>query len=254
MSSLSGVIVPVPPIRGDIQQIASPESKSSLPHKDIPKANHHPSDDELIEQVLVGQDQAYESLFQRHIRRVITIAWHFFRSKETVEDITQETFSKAYFSLSSYRHGASFEQWLAKIAINNCYDELRRRKKRNEMLVTDLTDDETIWLEGKLATNSLSIFFSSDDKQNASEIIYKLLTKLPDEDKLVLTLLHAHDYSVKEIAQMLDWSEAKVKIRAFRARHCLRKAFKKLALVEQRKQSGDRSHVKPVSTKGDKNL
>ncbi|MBI1761558.1 MAG: RNA polymerase sigma factor [Acidobacteria bacterium] len=150
----------------------------------------------MIEQVLAGQQSVYEYLFQRHLRRIITIAWHFFRSKETVEDITQETFSKAYFSLSSYRRGASFEQWLAKIAINNCYNELRRRKKRNEMLVTDLTENETDWLEHKLATSSFADFFGLNDSQNASATIYKLLARLPDDDKLVLTLLHVHDYSV----------------------------------------------------------
>jgi len=194
------------------------------------------TDDELIERVLMGESNTYEYLFQRHLRRIITIAWHFFRSKETVDDITQETFAKAYFSLASYRHGASFEQWLAKIAINNCYDELRRRKKRSEMLITDLTEDETNWLENKLSANSFEEFVGRHDRQNASEVINKLLTKLSVEDKLVLTLLHVHDYSIREIAQMLDWSEAKVKIRAFRARDNLRRVFQKLTLTEQRKQ------------------
>jgi RNA polymerase sigma factor (sigma-70 family) len=255
VSSLFGVVFPISSIRRDIQQVSALERNSSIAYKGVSITNYNPSDEELIEQVLVGQHQdAYACLFQRHIRRVITIAWHFFRTKEAVEDITQETFSKAYFSLSNYRRGASFEQWLAKIAINNCYDELRRRKKRNELLVTDLTDDEATWLEGKLATNSFRNFFSSNDAQNASEIIYKLLSKLSDEDKLVLTLLHAHDYSVKEIAQMLDWSEAKVKIRAFRARHCLRKAFKQLTLAEHHRQSGSRNPVKLVFAKEEKNL
>lgn len=238
MTSYSGVISAPPPLTGDIH--ASPSLKDRPPNNSSQSNDaQHFTDDELIEQILIGQPNAYEYLFQRHLRRVLTIAWHFFRSKETVEDITQETFTKAYFSLSSYRRGASFEQWLAKIAINNCYDELRRRKKRNEMLVTDLTENETDWLENKLSSSSFVDFFGLDDKRNASEITYKLLTKLPDDDKLVLTLLHAHDYSVKEISQMLNWSEAKVKIRAFRARHSLRRAFKQLLLIEQRKQSSN---------------
>lgn len=249
MSSIIGVIAPPTTLGGDAQPALTKgrdgknREDSGLRHAEVVLDFSVLSDDELIERVLFGETNSYEHLFQRHIRRVITIAWHFFRSKETVEDITQETFSKAYFSLSSYRRGASFEQWLAKIAINNCYDELRRRKKRNEMLVTDLTEDETDWMESKLAVHSFADFFGNDDKQNASEVIHKLLTKLPPDDKLVLTLLHAHDYSVKEIAQMLDWSEAKVKIRAFRARHNLRRAFKQLTLIEQRKQSSNRKRA-----------
>lgn len=234
MSSIIGAIVSPPPISGTVNPLASQESPSHFLQAEPHNAPRLSSDDELIEQILSGNENAYEQLFQRHIRRVITIAWHFFRTKETVEDITQETFSKAYFSLSNYHRGASFGQWLAKIAVNNCYDELRRRKKRSEMLVTDITQDETAWLESKLAANSYANFFGSSDKQNASEIIFKLLSKLTNEDRLVLTLLHAHDYSVKEIAQLLDWSEAKVKIRAFRARHHLRKIFKQITLAEQR--------------------
>ena len=234
MSSFIGVISPTAHLANIADEIQRENAVCLTQEKalDFQRA----TDDELIDRILLGEPSIYEHLFQRHLRRVITIAWHFFRSKETVEDITQETFAKAYFSLSSYRRGASFEQWLAKIAINNCYDELRRRKKRNELLITDLTEDETNWLENRLSTNSFEDFLNGNDKQNASEVINKLLARLSAEDKLVLTLLHAHDYSIREIAQMLDWSEAKVKIRAFRARHNLRRVFQKLTLTEQRKQ------------------
>src|SRR5262245_31222275 len=205
--------------------------------KQLPGAESIPGhEDHLIELTLNGDETAFEALVLKHSRRVFSIARHFFRTMETVEDIVQETFAKAYFSLASYRRGASFEQWLAKIAINNCYDELRRRRKKGEMLIADLTEDETNWLESKLSANSFEEFLGVNDRQNAAEIINKLLAKLSAEDKLVLTLLHAHDYSIREIAQMLNWSEAKVKIRAFRARHNLRRVFQKLTLTEQRKQ------------------
>src|SRR5438552_3972829 len=115
------------------------------------------SDDALIERTLAGDESAFEHLVTRHGRRVFAIARHFFRHPETVEDIAQETFAKAFFSLASYRRGASFEQWLAKIAVNNCYDELRKRKKRGEMTLADLTEDEGVWLENKLAHASFDI-------------------------------------------------------------------------------------------------
>jgi RNA polymerase sigma-70 factor (ECF subfamily) len=210
---------------------AQPKEKLNEP---LPESN---TDDELIETILAGDSDAYELLVKRHSRRVLTIARHFFRTKETIEDIAQETFAKAFFSLASYRRGASFEQWLARITINNCYDELRRRKKRGELLLTDITEDETIWLESKLAPTSFDIHFQGLERENAYEIISNLLAKLVPEDKVVLTLLHANDYSVKEIANLLEWSEAKVKIRAFRARHNLRKAFQRHVLTEQRKQN-----------------
>jgi RNA polymerase sigma-70 factor, ECF subfamily len=192
-------------------------------------------EDRLIELTLGGDESAFETLVTKHSRRVFSIARHFFRNMETVEDIVQETFAKAFFSLSTYRRGASFEQWLAKIAVNNCYDELRRRRKRNESLITDLSEDEEGWLESKLAGAAFEIHFSESEREKAAEISDKLLSKLPIDDRVILILLHAENNTVREISQMMGWSEAKVKIRAFRARHALRKALARLQLSEKRK-------------------
>jgi RNA polymerase sigma-70 factor (ECF subfamily) len=192
-------------------------------------------DDALIERTLEGDEAAFEQLVSRHGRRVFAIARHFFRHPETVEDIAQETFSKAFFSLASYRRGASFEQWLAKIAVNNCYDELRKRKKRGEMTLADLTEDEGLWLENKLARASFEIHLNEAERERAAEVAGKLMAGLPVSDQLILTLLHAEERSVREIAQLMGWSEAKVKIRAFRARHAMRRALERLTRVETRK-------------------
>jgi RNA polymerase sigma-70 factor (ECF subfamily) len=193
------------------------------------------ADDLLIERTLAGDEGAYEQLVARHGRRVFAIARHFFRHPETVEDIAQETFAKAFFSLASYRRGASFEQWLAKIAVNNCYDELRRRKKRGELTLADLTEDEGTWLENKLAHTSFAVHLSERERERAAEVADKLLGGLSAPDRLVLTLLHVEECSVREIAQLTGWSEAKVKIRAFRARLACRRALERLARVETRK-------------------
>ncbi len=194
------------------------------------------TDDRLVELTLQGDDQAFEQLTVRYKRRVFAIARHFFRQPETVEDIAQETFTKAYFALQSYQRGASLEYWLARIAVNNCYDELRRRKSRGELTVSDLTEDEVDWIDNKLAQVSLRHHVQIAEREVASEITRKLLDKLSPEDRTVLLLLHAEEYSVSEIATLTGWSEAKVKIRAFRARHAMRKVLNKLRLVEQRRE------------------
>jgi RNA polymerase sigma-70 factor (ECF subfamily) len=191
-------------------------------------------DDEWVALVLTGQDHCFEALVRKHYPRVSRIARHFFRSPELVEDILQDTFAKAYFSLHTYRKGASFEHWLARIAVNNCYDELRRKKKRNEVFISDATEEESAWLDHKLAEQADVINATPEDQKIADALTARLLAGLAPEERVILTLLHVQDYSVKEIAQMLDWSEAKVKIRAFRARHSLRRALKRMALTEER--------------------
>ena len=216
------------PINGGLASLPANAPAVAMVHQD-------PSEDQLIERTLAGDETAYETLIQRHSRRVLSIARHFFRNQETVEDIAQETFAKAFFSLASYRRGASFEQWLAKIAVNNCYDELRRRKKRSESLLTDLTEDEESWLESKLSPASFEIHFNEAERERAAEISSKLLSKLSADDRLILVMLHAENNSVREISQILGWSEAKVKIRAFRARHALRRALSRIQMSEKRK-------------------
>ncbi len=186
------------------------------------------ADDALVEAVLGGDESSFESLFSRHSRRIFTIGRHFFRQQDTVEDIVQETFTKAYVSLSSYRRGASFAHWLARIAVNNCYDELRRRQKRAESLFTELSDDDGVWLETTLAPFSFDLHLKDQDRARAIEVTDLLLGKLTPEDRLVLVLLHAEELSVREISQLTGWSEAKVKIRAFRARQVARRAIKRL--------------------------
>lgn len=187
------------------------------------------ADDALVEATLAGDEEAFESLVQKHSRRVFTIARHFFKSQETVEDIAQETFTKAFVSLQSYRRGASFGHWLARIAVNNCYDELRRRKKRSEYLFTEMSEEDGTWLESTLAPGSLDAHFREQDQVKAVEAAMRILEPLSPEDQLVLVLLHSEELSVREIASLTGWSEAKVKIRAFRARQAARKQIRRLS-------------------------
>src|SRR5213080_4691815 len=93
-----------------------------------------PSDAELVPLAASGDEVAFEKLFLRHRRRVALIAGRFFRRREQIEEIVQESFAKAFFALGEFsnRQAESFGAWLARIAFNVCYDELRRLKRRPE--------------------------------------------------------------------------------------------------------------------------
>jgi RNA polymerase sigma-70 factor (ECF subfamily) len=92
-----------------------------------------PSDSELVQRVCQGDEAAFELIFDRHKTRVITIAGRFFQ--EHVEDILQECFVRVYFALPDFidRGSGSFAAWIAKIAFNTCYDELRRKSRRRRI-------------------------------------------------------------------------------------------------------------------------
>ena len=186
---------------------------------------------ELVDRARSGDELAFEVLFNRHRRRVALIAGRFFHQREQIEEIVQETFTKVYFALDSYTNSETdddslFAGWIARIAFNTCYDELRRIKRRAESLASDLSEAETGWLENRL--RSKVAVNDSEASSVSRDLARKLLARLGADDRLVLILLNAEEMSVNEIAQLMNWSTSKVKVRAHRARASLRRHLRKL--------------------------
>jgi RNA polymerase sigma-70 factor, ECF subfamily len=186
-----------------------------------------PTDDALVSATCAGDEAAFAQLFERHRRRVARIAARFFSRQEQIEEIVQESFTKAYFALPQFAgaHAASFATWLAQITVNACYDELRRAKRRPERQLDDLSEAETHTL-----TVQLRAADARPDVEAAlisRDLAGKLLARLSAEDRLVLTLLDAEGLSVAEIAKRTGWSTPKVKVRAHRARAHLRRVLRK---------------------------
>ncbi len=191
----------------------------------------HPSeqqtDDALVAAVAAGDETAFEQLFERHRRHVARVGGRFFAQREQIEEIIQDSFTKAYFALGTYHgtHAASFKAWLTQIAVNSCYDQLRRARRRPEQPL-DTSDNES----HQFATQLRALDAASDVERMvvSRDLAAKLLARLSPDDRMVLTLLDVEGFSVAEIAQMRNWSVSKVKVRAHRARAHLRKVLRRL--------------------------
>jgi RNA polymerase sigma-70 factor (ECF subfamily) len=183
-----------------------------------------PTDAELAAAVCEGDESAFETLFERHRRRVGIIAGRFFRQKEEIEDVVQECFAKAYFAMKDFSDDGtgSAAAWLSKIAFNTCYDELRRRRRKPESFTSELTPEEARTIRSLVAP---SAEFSVESAAVSRDLANKLLSRLSADDRLVLVLLDVEGLSVAEIGRAVGWSSAKVKIRAFRARNELRRVL-----------------------------
>jgi len=186
-----------------------------------------PSDLELVARVRQGHDEAFEELFNRHRRRVSLIASRFFRQHEQVEEVVQESFTKAYFALGDFSNAqeASFAAWLARIAFNSCYDELRRLKRRPESSLSNISEEESAWINEQLRAKG-----AGDDVETAAiarDLAGKLLSRLSPEDRMVLVMMDVEGLSVSEIAKINNWSSSKVKVRAHRARVSLRRVLER---------------------------
>ena len=175
-----------------------------------------------------GSEPAFEEIVRRHSPRVFQIASRFFRQRELAEEAAQEAFLKAYTQLSTYEGRGSFEGWLVRLTTNLCLNLLRGAKRRPEAVVADLTDDEGEWLDHQLADLSATRHRSSERGLVAADLAEKVLRVMSADDRLVLRSLDGDDLSVKEVAEMTGWTEAKVKTQASRARRRMRDAVEAL--------------------------
>jgi RNA polymerase sigma-70 factor (ECF subfamily) len=185
------------------------------------------SDNALAAAVLAGDEDAFRELYERHRQAVARLAYRFFSRREQVEDVIQDTFTKAYLALANFRgaHERSFISWLQQIAVRVCYDELRRPMHQAEQAAADLTEDETEFLERRLA--AIAEGRTTEDELMSRDLAGKLLSRLSAEDRLVLTLLHGEEQSSAEIAKLTGWSEGKVRVRALRARRSIQRVIQK---------------------------
>jgi len=183
------------------------------------------TDAELIAAVLNGDAASFEPLIKKYQPRVFATARRYARRESEVEDIVQEVFLKAFQKLGSFRGDAPFEHWLMRLALRTCYDFLRAHQRNREMSFTDISREETDWLERFVVSPS----DASEQAAAARELVQRVLAQLAPAARLVITLLEIEDRSVKEVALLTGWSVPVVKIRAFRARAQMRKFLEKLA-------------------------
>lgn len=98
-----------------------------------------PTDERLVSATLSGDDGAFGELVRRYKRRVFSISARYVRNSDELDDVCQEIFIKVYQNLGKYRGDVPFEHWMSKIAVNACYDTLRKqRRKEKEVRLDDV--------------------------------------------------------------------------------------------------------------------
>ena len=185
-----------------------------------------------------GDESAFAEIVRRYSPRVFSVASRFFRQRSSVEEAAQEVFLKAFTQLKSFEGRGSMEGWLTRIATNTCLNMLRSAKRRPELTVSDLTEDENKWLDQHVSEGAGVRQPNVEETLIAADLADRVLDVLPPEDQLALLMIDGEDASVKEVAEATGWSESKVKVRAFRARKKLREAMEKLLSHKKHPQIG----------------
>lgn len=162
----------------------------------------------LIAASLNGDSRAFADLVRLHQHRVFRIAGRFFRRRQDVEDVAQDTFLTAWRGFGTYKAKAPFEHWLTRVCLNCCYASIRRCSSAERPLEADPPD-------------------SAAPDPNAALEVERLLRRLAPQDRFILLLLDGEGWSVGEIAGRLGWSKVNVKVRAHRARRRLRRLLER---------------------------
>ena len=171
-------------------------------------------DVQLIQRTLSGNDTAFGILLQRHQKSVHALVWRKIGDFHTAEDITQDTFLQAYKKLSTLKNHDQFAGWLYVIADRLCIDWSRKRR----LTTQSLEDTPVEEIERSSYAHRVSEQRETERTERRHELVRKLLAKLPESERTVVTLFYLGEMTTKEIGKFLGVSVDTIKSRLRRGR------------------------------------
>ncbi|MFV0571450.1 MAG: RNA polymerase sigma factor [Xanthomarina gelatinilytica] len=176
-------------------------------------------DQYYINQVIEGNTNAFSKLVDLYKDLVFTLALRMLKNKEEAEEVSQDTFIKAYKSLSKFKGDSKFSTWIYKIAYNTCLDRLKKNKRQQREVAIDEFTERYV----KTIDNALEKMVK-EEKLNA---IQDCIIQLPSEDGFLLTLYYFEELSLAEISEIVGISANHIKVKLFRCRQKLAVILKK---------------------------
>ena len=174
-------------------------------------------DAQLIYDILSGNDDAFNALVQKYQKSVHALAWRKIGDFHYAEEITQDTFLQAYQKLSTLKNPHQFAGWLYVIANRLCINWLQRHKSAMQSLEgTSVREVDKLTYERYVSDER-----ESEATERRYEIVKKLLEKLPESERTVMTLYYLGEMTAKEIGNFLGVSVNTIKSRLRRARERL---------------------------------
>lgn len=185
-----------------------------------PKAQTEESEEKLIAKAKRGDIYSFERLVEKNQKRIYYLALRMTKSHDAADDLAQESFIKAYYSLSSFKEGYSFSAWIYRICMNLTLNYLRRQ--RFSIPESQLGNGSL----GTLREKEGGDFSNQLARRELREKIEQEIEKLPPDFKAVFILRIYEDLSYDQIARTLKLSKGTVMSRLFRARERLQRSLK----------------------------
>ena len=176
-------------------------------------------DVQLVRAVLAGDDSAFGTLVEKYQKGVHAFAWRKIGDFHYAEEITQDTFLKAYQKLFTLKDPSLFSNWLYKIATRCCLNWLREQKRKNQSQSLEVTS------MAEVARSNYDRYVSEQREAEATEhrfeVVKKLLDKLPEGEREAMVLYYLGEMSTAEVGKFLGVSVEAIRLRLSRARRRL---------------------------------
>jgi RNA polymerase sigma-70 factor, ECF subfamily len=176
-------------------------------------------EEDLIARAQKGDVGAYNRLVLHYQDIVYNVAYRIMNDPASADDATQEAFISAYKAIRQFR-GGNFKSWLLRIVTNSCYDELRRRKRRPQSSLEEITEE--FESPAFMADDNASTPEEMRERVELVDAVQRCLEELPDDQRVAAVLCDVEGREYQEIAEILSISLGTVKSRISRARSKLR--------------------------------
>ena len=206
--------LPFPAISGEASR-----TKTKLDHRSTEEAA-------LVRRIQAKDEMAFREIVDRYQTKVFSIIYGILRNRNDAEDIAQQVFAKIYFSIKNFDFRSSLLTWIYKITVNECYDYLRKKRVRKLVYESDFSSEDNLRMEN---TEPAADQAPAVDRRLAQhDLIFKLLSKISEEDRSLILLKEVEGHSVEELSEMTGMNENTIKVKLFRARQKLVKAAERL--------------------------
>ena len=169
-----------------------------------------------------GDEKAILELFHFMYPHVTKLVFANLPAREGAEDLVQKVCVKVITHLDQFSGKVPFLHWVSRIAVNTCLNQIRHEKRRPEVRLADLSEDEAAVVEHLAAAPDE---LNASDQVAAKELVDKLLATLKPDDRLLMKLMYLEGRHLEDISALTGWNKSLIKVRAFRARAQLRRKY-----------------------------
>jgi RNA polymerase sigma factor (sigma-70 family) len=177
------------------------------------------NDQLYINKVIKGNVNAFAHLVDAYKNMVFSLAFKMTKNREEAEEISQDTFTKAYKNIHKFKGDSRFSTWLYRIAYHACLDAIKKNKSHNNLSeINEITYNQIA---------SVDTILQGIERKERAKVINDCLLKLPEEERSLIWMFYFDELSLKEIIEVTQISEANLKVKLHRARKKL------LAIVKE---------------------